>query len=74
MREVTIMTERLTVAKVADILSVHPETVRRLTRRGTLRAKRDYRNFRIFDLKDVLKTKKELEELSKEKIHHASNS
>jgi DNA-binding transcriptional MerR regulator len=53
--------EILTVSKVAEILDCHPETVRRLERRGLLTAKRDYRRFRIFDLKDVLQLKKDRE-------------
>jgi DNA-binding transcriptional MerR regulator len=53
----------LNVSAVAEILKCHPETVRRLNRRGLLKAKRNYRNFRIFDLKEVLKAKKQLEEL-----------
>ena len=56
----------LTVSAVAEILKCHPETVRRLNRRGLLKAKRNYRNFRIFDLKEVLKAKKQLEELEDE--------
>ena len=55
--------ELLTVSKVAEILDCHPETVRRLERRGLLMAKRDYRKFRIFDLKDVLQLKKGRERL-----------
>ena len=53
----------LTVSKAAEILECHAETVRRLERRGLLMAKRDYRKFRIFDLKDVLQLKKAREKL-----------
>ena len=53
----------LTVSKAAEILNCHPETVRRLERRGLLTAKRDYRRFRIFEVKDVLQLKKERERL-----------
>ena len=53
----------ITVSKAAEILNCHPETVRRLERRGLLIAKRDYRRFRIFDINDVLQLKKERERL-----------
>ncbi len=53
----------LTVSKAAKELGCHPETVRRLERRGVLKAKRDYRNFRVFDLAEVLKVKAERETL-----------
>jgi DNA-binding transcriptional MerR regulator len=55
--------QKLTVSKAAKELKCHPETVRRLERRGVLKAKRDYRNFRVFDLGDVLKVKAERKKL-----------
>lgn len=57
------MTHVLTVAKAAEVLNCHPETIRRLNRRGILKAWRDYRGFRIFNLEEVLKVKKERERL-----------
>jgi len=54
---------KLTVSEVAKELDCHPETVRRLERRGILRAKRNYRNFRVFELADILKVKSERETL-----------
>lgn len=57
------MTDRLTVIKAAEILNCHPETIRRLNRRGILKSKRDYRGFRIFNLQELLKVKKERETL-----------
>lgn len=53
--------QTLKVSQVAKELDCHPETVRRLERRGVLKAKRDYRNFRVFDLGEVLKVKAERE-------------
>jgi excisionase family DNA binding protein len=50
--------EKFTVGKAAGYLGCHPETVRRLERKGTLKGKRDYRGFRIFDLEELLKLKK----------------
>lgn len=54
----------ITVKEAAKELGCHPETVRRLNRRGILNAKRDYRNFRIFNLEEVLKIKGERETLN----------
>jgi DNA-binding transcriptional MerR regulator len=54
---------KMTIAKAAKIAGCHPETLRRLERRGLLKAKRDYRGFRIFDLNDLLKLKKEREKI-----------
>lgn len=54
---------KLTVSKAAKELGCHPETIRRLERRGILKAKRNYRNFRVFELADVLKVKSERERL-----------
>lgn len=53
----------ITVSKAAEILDCHPETVRRLERRGLLTAKRDYRRFRVFDIREILKIKAEREKL-----------
>jgi DNA-binding transcriptional MerR regulator len=53
-----------TVSKAAKELGCHPETVRRLERRGILKAKRDYRNFRVFELADIMRVKKEREMLN----------
>jgi len=55
--------EKLTVTKAAKIVNCHPETLRRLERRGLLKAQRDYRGFRIFDLNDLLKLKREREKI-----------
>ncbi|MBW1894416.1 MAG: MerR family transcriptional regulator [Deltaproteobacteria bacterium] len=55
--------DKLAVSEVAKKLGCHPETVRRLERRGVLKAKRDYRNSRVFDLAEVLKVKAEREAL-----------
>lgn len=56
--------EKLTVAKAARYLECHPETVRRLEKRGELKARRDYRGFRIFDLEEILKLKRIRERLN----------
>ncbi len=52
-----------TVSKAAKELGCHPETVRRLEKRGILKAKRNYQNFRVFELADILKVKSERETL-----------
>ena len=57
------MQELLTVSKAAEILSCHPETVRRLNRKGILPAYRDYRGFRIFEREKVMEVKKERKRL-----------
>ena len=56
--------EELTVSKAAGILGCHPETLRRLERRGEIKAKRDYRGFRFFNLGDLLSLKKKREKLN----------
>lgn len=62
--------QKLTVSEAAREIGCHPETIRRLEKRGILKAKRDYRNFRVFDLDDVLELKAEREALrSAEKKH-----
>lgn len=55
--------EKMTITKAAEVINCHPETLRRLERRGVIKAKRDYRGFRIFDLNDLLKLKKEREKI-----------
>lgn len=51
--------EKLLVSRAAQVLNVHPETIRRLERQGVLKAKRDYRGFRVFNLDEVLRVKEE---------------
>ncbi len=51
----------LTVKEVARILGLHENTVRDLERKGKLKAVRDYRNYRIFCLDEVLKLKSKRE-------------
>jgi len=55
--------EKLLVSKAAKVLNVHPETVRRLERQGALKARRDYRGFRVFDLNEVMRLKKKRDRL-----------
>jgi len=56
----------LHTAKAAAIVGLHPETVRRLNKRGLLRAMRDWRGHRVFFMEDLLKFKAERKELRKE--------
>jgi DNA-binding transcriptional MerR regulator len=49
------MKDLLHVAEAASLLRVHPETVRRLDRRGILKGDRDHLNYRVFKLADVLR-------------------
>lgn len=57
------MTELLRVSKTADILDVHPETVRRMDARGELHSRRDWRGHRVFNLEEVLQAKEKRERL-----------
>ena len=54
----------LLVSEAAQLLKAHPESVGRWERRGVLRAKRDYRGFRVFDLAEVLRLKERREQLT----------
>lgn len=55
---------KITVSEAARILKVHPETVRRLNRKGVLLAQRDYRGFRVFSMEDLLRLKVKRERLA----------
>lgn len=55
--------ERVTVSRVADILGVHPDTVRRMDRRGELPSFRNWLGQRVFYLDTVLRVKAERERL-----------
>jgi excisionase family DNA binding protein len=57
------MDKLLRVAEVAELLSVHPLTVRRMDARGELLSRRDWRGHRVFDLEEVLRTKEKRERL-----------
>ena len=57
------METKLLVAKAAKLIDVHPETLRRLERKGKIAAKRDCRGFRIFNLEELLKFKEARGEL-----------
>lgn len=57
------MSELIRIAKAAQIVNCHPETIRRLDRKGVIKAKRDYLNFRVFTMDELLKLKKEREKL-----------
>lgn len=48
------MEKRYTVAKVAEKLRCHPNTVKRIEKRLNLPVKRDYRNYRVYT-DDVIK-------------------
>jgi DNA-binding transcriptional MerR regulator len=57
------MGSQLHISMAAQVIPCHPDTLRNLERKGLIRAKRDYRGFRVFDLEDLLKLKKERQEL-----------
>lgn len=57
------MEEMLTVGQAAKLLGCHPETVRRLDRKNVLRAKRDYRGYRVFNKEGIFRLKKDRERL-----------
>ncbi|MCP3660109.1 MAG: MerR family transcriptional regulator [Bacteroidetes bacterium] len=51
----------ITVKQAAEILNVNPETLRRWDNRGILKAKRNtINNYRVYDIKDIEKFKKEI--------------
>lgn len=51
------------VTNGARIIGCHPETLRRLERRGLIKAKRDYRGWRLFELEDLLNLKAKREKV-----------
>ena len=55
--------EKVTVSEAAKILDCHPDTVRRYEKCGQLKAKRDYRGFRIFRLSEILRMKSRRQKL-----------
>jgi len=55
--------EKLYITEASKIVKCHPETLRRLERRGLLNAQRDYRGFRVFNLNDLLGLKRKRERL-----------
>ena len=57
------MEELIHVSQAADILEVHPETVRRMDTRGELHSRRDWRGHRVFDLEELLRAKEKRERL-----------
>jgi DNA-binding transcriptional MerR regulator len=57
------MGSQLHISRAAQVIPCHPDTLRNLERKGLIRAKRDYRGFRVFNLKDLLRLKKEREKL-----------
>ena len=58
--------ENLKVAQAAEVLEVHPITVRRLDQKGILKSRRNYLGHRVFRLDDVLKLKRERETLQED--------
>ena len=48
------MSKAYTVAKVAQKLHCHPNTVKRIEKRLKLNVKRDYRNYRVYN-EDLIK-------------------
>jgi DNA (cytosine-5)-methyltransferase 1 len=55
--------KNLKVKETAELLKCSSETVRRLNRKGILKAHRDFLGHRVFDLDEVLKLKAQREEL-----------
>lgn len=49
------MEAKLLISDAAKVIPCHPETLRRLERKGHIKAIRDYRGFRVFKLEDLLK-------------------
>lgn len=55
--------KRLGVKRAAEVLECSSETIRRLDRRGILKARRNFLGHRVFELDTLLKIKAEREEL-----------
>jgi DNA-binding transcriptional MerR regulator len=55
--------ENVLISKAAKIVGCHPETLRRLDRKGQLKSARDYRGYRTFRLEDLLRLKESREKL-----------
>lgn len=58
----------LTVKQAAQTLGVHENTVRRLSKRGRLRAYRNYLGWRLFDPQDVARLRHQLQRLQREPV------
>lgn len=56
----------LSVSEAAKELEVHPDTVRRYSRRGLIRTFRDFRGWRLFRAEDVKRLKEQLSSLKAE--------
>jgi len=54
------------VAQTAEVLEVHPITVRRLDQKGILKSRRNYLGHRVFRLADVLKVKRDRQPLQED--------
>ncbi len=48
-----LMVGYVTVSKAAQILEVSPDTIRRWNKKGLIKAKRDDRNYRVFNLEEI---------------------
>lgn len=57
------MVDLFTVSQAAKVLACHPDTIRRLDRKGIIKAKRDYRGYRIFKKEEIYRLKDEREKL-----------
>ena len=56
----------LTVSQAAEVLGKHANTIRNYAREGRLMVHRDYRNYRLFDPRDVERLRLEIEKLKPE--------
>jgi DNA-binding transcriptional MerR regulator len=53
------MSAQLLISDAAKVISCHPDTLRRLEKKGLIKAVRDYRGFRVFKLADLLKLREQ---------------
>ena len=65
--------QMLTVGQAAEVLGKHANTVRNYAREGRLPSHRDYRNYRLFDPRDVERLRREIEKLEPENNDHRQN-
>jgi DNA-binding transcriptional MerR regulator len=57
------MKKLLRITEAADLLKCHPETLRRLDRKGLIKSQRNYLGHRVFKHSDIIQLKQKREAL-----------
>jgi DNA (cytosine-5)-methyltransferase 1 len=60
------MVKYANVAKAAELLNVSPDTIRRWEKKGLIKASRDGKNYRVFDLEEIKRLNSKLNNVSQE--------